>query len=154
MDQEQRQLIKKYLDIFLRRKKMIITFFLLGVVAGLGLYLATPKVYQCTSLIQYQRQQVNPTAMSPDDVRSRTQEVVATVSQQITSRSSLEAMIKEFDLYAEMRAGLPMEDVVDMMREKHIDISQERGDIFKVSYQGGDPVKSGPQRLQPMCRMN
>jgi len=138
MDQEQRQLIKKYLDIFLRRKKMIITFFLLGVVAGLGLYLATPKVYQCTSLIQYQRQQVNPTAMSPDDVRSRTQEVVATVSQQITSRSSLEAMIKEFDLYAEMRAGLPMEDVVDMMREKHIDISQERGDIFKVSYQGGD----------------
>lgn len=141
MDQEQRQLIKKYLDIFLRRKKMIITFFLLGVVAGLGLYLATPKVYQCTSLIQYQRQQVNPTAMSPDDVRSRTQEVVATVSQQITSRSSLEAMIKEFDLYAEMRAGLPMEDVVDEMREKHIEISQERGDIFKVSYQGGDPKK-------------
>jgi len=141
MDQEQRQLIKKYLDILLRRKKMIITFFLLGVVAGLGLYLKTPKVYQCTSLIKYQRQQINPTAMSPDDVKSRTQEVVSTISQQITSRSSLEAMIKEFDLYAEMRAGLPMEDVVDTMREKHIDISQERGDIFKVSYQGGDPKK-------------
>ncbi|MCJ7601580.1 MAG: Wzz/FepE/Etk N-terminal domain-containing protein [Desulfobulbaceae bacterium] len=141
MDQEQRQLIKKYLDIFLRRKKMIITFFLLGVVAGLGLYLMTPKVYQCTSLIKYQRQQVNPTAMSPDDVKSRTQEVVSTISQQITSRSSLEAMIKEFDLYAEMRASLPMEDVVDTMREKHIDISQEKGDIFKVSYQGGDPKK-------------
>jgi len=120
---------------------MVIAFFLLGVVIGLGQYLKTPKVYQCTSLIQYQRQQVNPTAMSPDDVRSRTQEVVATVSQQITSRSSLEAMIKEFDLYAEMRAGLPMEDVVDMMREKHIEISQERGDIFRVSYQGGDPKK-------------
>ncbi|MBU0967445.1 MAG: hypothetical protein KKA54_13810 [Proteobacteria bacterium] len=141
MDQEQRQLIKKYLDIFLRRKKMIITFFLLGVIAGLGLYLKTPKVYQCTSLIKYQRQQVNPTAMSPDDVRSRTQEVVSTVSQQITSRSSLEAMIKEFDLYAGMRASLPMEDVVDMMREKDIEFSQERGDIFKVSYQGGDPKK-------------
>ncbi|MCK9296320.1 MAG: Wzz/FepE/Etk N-terminal domain-containing protein [Desulfobulbaceae bacterium] len=141
MDQEQRQLIKKYLDILMRRKKMIIAFFLLGVVAGLGLYLKTPKVYQCISLIKYERQQVNPNAMSPDDVRSRTQEVVSTVSQQITSRSSLEALIKEFDLYAEMRASLPMEDVVDMMREKHIEISQERGDIFKVSYQGGDPKK-------------
>ena len=141
MDQEQRQLIKKYVDILLRRKKLIIAFFLVGFVAGLGLYLRTPKVYQCTSLIQYQRQQVNPTAMSPDDVRSRTQEVVSTVSQQITSRSSLEAMIKEFDLYADMRASLPMEDVVDLMREKHIEISQERGDIFKVSYQGGDPKK-------------
>jgi polysaccharide chain length determinant protein (PEP-CTERM system associated) len=141
MDQEQRQLIKKYLDILLRRKKLIIACFLVALVAGLGLYLRTPKVYQCTSLIQYQRQQVNPTAMSPDDVRSRTQEVVATVSQQITSRSSLEAMIKEFDLYAEQRATLPMEDVVDLMREKHIEIIQDRGDIFKVSYQGGDPKK-------------
>ena len=141
MDQEQRQIIKKYIDILLRRKKLIIACFLVGFVAGLGLYLRTPKVYQCTSLIQYQRQQVNPTAMSPDDVRSRTQEVVSTVGQQITSRSSLEAMIKEFDLYADMRATLPMEDVVDLMREKHIEISQERGDIFKVSYQGGDPKK-------------
>ncbi|MFZ5760586.1 MAG: GNVR domain-containing protein [Thermodesulfobacteriota bacterium] len=141
MEQQQRQLIKKYLDIVLRRKKVIIAFFLLGLVAGLGLYLTTPKVYLCTSLIQYQRQQVNPTAMSPDDVRSRTSEVVATVSQQITSRSSLEAMIKEFDLYADLRAALPMEDVVDLMRNKHIEIKQEKGDIFKVSYQGGDPRK-------------
>lgn len=141
MEQQQRQLIKKYLDIVLRRKKVIIAFFLLGLVAGLGLYLTTPKVYLCTSLIQYQRQQVNPTAMSPDDVRSRTSEVVATVSQQITSRSSLEAMIKEFDLYVDLRASLPMEDVVDLMRKKHIEIKQEKGDIFKVSYQGGDPRK-------------
>lgn len=142
MDQQQRQLVKKYLDIALRRKKLIIVFFFFGVIAGLAVYLTTPKVYQCTSLIQYQRQQVNPTAMSPDDVRSRTSEVVSTVSQQITSRSSLEGMIKEFDLYAEMRAALPMEDVVDVMREKHINIKQERGgDIFSVSYEGGDPKK-------------
>ncbi|MBI5557527.1 MAG: hypothetical protein HY885_07810 [Deltaproteobacteria bacterium] len=141
MDQQQRQLIKKYVDIFLRRKKLVVSFLLLSAVVGLGVYLKTPKVYQCLSLIQYQRQQVNPTAMSPDDVRSRTQEVVATVSQQITSRSSLEALIKEFDLYSDLRASLPMEDVVDLMRDKHIEISQERGDIFKVSYQGGDPKK-------------
>lgn len=141
MDQEQRQLIKKYADILLRRKKLIIACLLAGFVAGLGLYLRTPKVYQCTSLIQYQRQQINPTAMSPDDVRSRTEEVVSTVSQQITSRSSLEAMINEFDLYAGMRATLPMEDVVELMRKKHIEITQEKGDIFKVSYQGGDPKK-------------
>ncbi|MEW6519966.1 MAG: GNVR domain-containing protein [Thermodesulfobacteriota bacterium] len=141
MDQEQRRLIKKYLDIFLRNKKLIITFFLLGVVTGLGLYLTMPKVYQCASLIKYERQQVNPTRMSPDDVKSETQEVVDTVGQQITSRSSLEAMIKEFDLYADMLASLPMEDVVEVMREKHISISQELGDIFKVSYQGGDPKK-------------
>ncbi|OKY75659.1 MAG: hypothetical protein BM485_08035 [Desulfobulbaceae bacterium DB1] len=141
MDQQQRQLVKKYLDIALRRKKLIIVFFFFGVIAGLAVYLTTPKVYQCTSLIQYQRQQINPASMSKDDIKSKTSEVVATVSQQITSRSNLEAMIKEFDLYAEMRAALPMEDVVDVMRAKHISFKEEIGDIFMVSYQGSDPKK-------------
>lgn len=141
MDQQQRQLVKKYIDIALRRKKIILAFLLVGLVGGLGVYLKTPKVYQCTSLIQYQRQKINPTAMSPDDIRSQTREVVANVSQQITSRTSLEAMINEFNLYPESRAVLPMEDVVDAMRESHIKISNERGDIFKVSYQGSDPKK-------------
>ena len=120
---------------------MVIFFLLFFLAGGLTKYLKTPKVYQCTSLIKYQRQRVNPTAMSPDDIRSRTQDAVATISQEITSRSSLEAMIKEFNLYVKMRANLPMEDVVDVMREKHIQIGQDRGDIFKVSYQGADPKK-------------
>ena len=141
MDQQQRQLIKKYLDLVLRRKKIIISFFLVSIVAGLGLYLRTPKVYQCTSLIKYQRQSINPTRMSPDDVRSQTRDVVSTISQQITSRTSLEGIIKEFDLYSGARLRLPMEDVVAMMRQNHINISPDRGDIFKVSYQGADPRK-------------
>ncbi|MCB2183533.1 MAG: hypothetical protein KQH63_15975 [Desulfobulbaceae bacterium] len=142
MDQQQRQLIKKYLDIILRRKKVIVFFLLLGLAGGLGQYLSTPKVYKCTSLIKYQKQRINPTAMSPDDIRSRTQEAVATISQQITSRSSLENMIKEFDLYLGMRTSLPMEDVVDVMRNKHIEIGQQgKGDIFEVSYQGKNPKK-------------
>lgn len=141
MQPDQRQLIKKYLDILLRRKKIVIAGLLLGMAAGLGQYLQTPKVYQCKSLIKYQRQRINPTRMSPDDIRSGTREVIATVSQQITSRTSLEALIKEFDLYAKSRNMLPMEDIVDVMREKHIDIGSDRGDIFRVAYQGSDPRK-------------
>ena len=142
MDQQQRQLIKKYLDLVLRRKKIIISFFLISIVVGLGGYLRTPKIFQCSSLIKYQRQSVNPTKMSPDDVRSRTNDVVSTISQQITSRTSLEKIIKEFDLYSGARRELPMEDVVEMMRDKHIEISpSKKGDIFEVSYQGADPRK-------------
>ncbi len=141
MEQDQRQLVKKYIDIVLRRRKIIIVFLFIAVVAGLGVYLRAPKIYQCTALIQYQRQRINPSSMSPDDLRSQTREVVSTVSQQITSRTSLEAMIKEFDLYAEQRMALPMEDVVEIMRDKHIDVSPDRGDIFRVNYQGSDPKK-------------
>lgn len=141
MDQNQRQLIKKYLDVILRRKKIIIAFFLLGCAGGLLTYIITPKVYKSTSLIQYERQRINPTVMSPDDVKTRTQEVVSTVSQQVTSRTSLETIINDFDLYPAMRAAMPMEDVVETMRARHIDISPDTGDIFKVSYEGRDPKK-------------
>ena len=141
MQQDQRQLIKKYLDILLRRKKMVIAGLLIGMAVGLGQYLQAPKVYLCESLIKYQRQRINPTQMSPDDIRSGTREVVATVSQQITSRTSLEALIKEFDLYATARSNMPIEDVVDVMRSNHIDIGSDRGDIFRVAYQGSDPKK-------------
>ncbi len=142
MNLEQRRLIKKNLDILLRRKRIIIFFLLLGIAAGLAQYLRMPKIYKCSSLIKYQRQSVNPTAMSPDDIRTRTKDVVDTVSQQIMSRTSLEGIIEEFDLYTELREEIPMEDVVDIMREYHIQTQLlQGGDVFEVSYQGKDQNK-------------
>jgi len=142
MDIEQRRLIKKNIDILLRRKEIILLCLLLGISLGLAYYLKTPKVYKCSSLLKYQRQTVNPTVMSPDDIRTRTRDVVDTVSQEIMSRSSLEGIIKEYDLYTEMRKRVPMEDVVDVMRKFHI-ITRflEGGDVFEVSYQGSDQDK-------------
>lgn len=142
MDKEQLEIIRKYVDIALRRKTIIIFCFFLGIAIGLGQYLQKPKIYQCSALLKYQRQQVNPTAMSPDDLRTRTEDVVDTVSQQIMSRSSLEQLIKKHDLYGQMRKAVPMESVVEMMRENHIRTDLlEGGDVFRVSYQGKDQDK-------------
>ena len=142
MKLEQRHLIKKYLDILLRRKQLIILFLLLGIACGLGQYLRMPKVYQCSALIKYQRQTINPTAMSPDDIRTRTRDVVDTVSQQIMSRTSLESLIKEFDLYSSSQNAIPMEDLVDTMRKYRIKTRLlQGGDVFEVSFQGGDQNK-------------
>lgn len=142
MNLEQRRLLKINLDILIRRKNIILFFLLLGLTSGLGLYLKMPKVYKCSSLIKYQRQSVNPTAMSPDDNRTRTKDVVDTVKEQIMSRTSLEGIIKEFDLYPDIRQKLPMEDIVDIMRTKHIETQLlEGGDVFEVSYQGRDQNK-------------
>jgi len=80
--------------------------------------------------------------MSPDDIRTRTRDVVDTVSQQIMSRTSLETIIREFDLYAGVRQTLPMENIVDIMRKLHIQTRfLEGGDVFEVSYQGSDQDK-------------
>ncbi|MFC1826913.1 GumC family protein [Thermodesulfobacteriota bacterium] len=139
INQEQRQQIKRFLDIFLRRKKTIIFCIIIALVLGLGKYLTTSKVYRSTSHIIYQ-QKINPTKMSPDT--SGFGEIVSTVSQQITSRTSLENLINQFDLYKGLRAQLPMEDVVEIMRSRDIGIKPElKGNIFSVSYIGSNPRK-------------
>ena len=145
MNLDQRQHIKKYLDILLRRKRLLIACLLMGVAIGIGYYLTKPKIYKSTALIKYERQSVNPSAMSPDDNRNSTRDVkdvVETISQQIMSRSRLESLIKEFGLYAEMQKSVPMEDIVAMMRNNHIESQlMQRGDVIEVSYKGTDQNK-------------
>lgn len=141
MEQQQSQQIKKYIDLVFRRKKLIISFVMVAVFVGLGNYVKTPKVYQSTALLIYERGKINSGNKSSPDVMTATREMVATLTQQVTSRTSLEAIIKQFELYPGMRQKLPMEDVVDFMRSRDIGILPDKGDVFKVSYNGGDPKK-------------
>ncbi len=140
MDQVQSQLIKKYLDLFWRRKIFITILFLLSLPLGLGFYLRIPKTYQATCLLSYQQQQINPNKMSPE-MRGRITETVSTLTQIVTSRSNLETMIKDLNLYPEMRQEKPIEDVIDVMREKIVIIPSKRGDTFRISFEGGDRQK-------------
>ena len=126
-----RQHLHKYLELFWRRRKIIVGILFAALLAGLGIYLHTPKVYQATALLIYQRQRVNPTKMSPD-VQTGTNDILATLSQQVTSRSSLEGLIRQFGLYPKLLARLPMEDVVLVMKER-VTIKPGKGDVFNVS---------------------
>jgi len=139
MNEKTQQLVKKYVDIVFTRKALIVTFVFFALFGGLVIYYKTPKVYKATSLLIYEKQAVNPSKMSPD-VKARTREIVSTLMQQVTSRTSLEKIIKEFDLYSNMREELPLEDVIETMK-RQISISPTKGDIFQVSFSGGDPRK-------------
>jgi len=141
MEQQQSQQIKKYIDLVVRRKKMIVSFVMIAMFVGLGVYVKTPKVYQSTALMIYERAKISTGNKATPDVETQTREMVATLTQQVTSRTSLEAIIKQFDLYPKERQKLPMEDVVDLMRVHYIAIQPDRGDVFKVSYNGADPKK-------------
>ena len=143
MEDEQRKQVKGFVDLLLRRKKMIFTFLLLATAVGMFIYTKTPKVYQSSSLIMYQRQKINPAKMSPDEER-KISEMVNTVGQQVTSRTSLESIINHYDLYADMRTQIPMGEIIARMRDKDIEIEsqKEQGDIFTVSYSSSDPQKA------------
>ena len=55
--------------------------------------------------------------------------------QQILSRTRLEQIIRDNNLYAEERSDGIMEDVVEQMRQD-VDIEVIRGDAFRLSYIG------------------
>lgn len=138
MDEKQRQLVNKYLDLFFRRKIFIIACLLLSLPIGLKLYLDTPKVYQSSSLLSYQQQKINPNEMSPD-IKSNLRDIVNTLSQIVISRSNLEKLIKELDLYPEQRKVLPIEDVIEMFRSNIKIEPSGRGNIFSIVYSGSQP---------------
>ncbi len=140
MDIKQRQLVNKYLDLFFRRKIFIIVLILLSLPVGLAVYLTTPKVYESSSLLSYQQQKISPNKLSPD-FQSNLRDIVNTLTQIVTSRTNLEKIIMDLDLYSGAREKLPIEDVIEMFREKIVIKPSNRGNVFTISYSGGQPEK-------------
>ncbi len=140
MDNKQRQIVNKYLDLFFRKKIFIFILFLLSFPVGLGIYLTTPKEFQSSCLLSYQQQKINPNKLSPD-TDANVRDIVNTLSQIVISRTNLEKIILELDLYPVQRQSLPIEDVIEILRGK-IEINPERrGNVFTISYSGSDPDK-------------
>jgi polysaccharide chain length determinant protein (PEP-CTERM system associated) len=69
---------------------------------------------------------------------------LTSINQVVTSRSSLEPLVKKFDLYrVERSRGEPMETVIDTMRENiRVAVNTSRNDItngFNIAYRYRDP---------------
>ncbi|NWG02985.1 MAG: hypothetical protein HXY44_09045, partial [Syntrophaceae bacterium] len=135
--------IQDYLAIGLRRKWYIIIPLIVGVLASVGVYKYLPKVYQATTLIL-----VQPQSVPENYVRSTITDSVAnrlnTISQEIMSRTRLEKIIHEFNLYPNLRNKAPMEVVVETMRKAiEVKVQEQRRErsqnSFTISYEGEEP---------------
>jgi len=63
---------------------------------------------------------------------------LGTISQEILSRTRLERVIKELNLYSDILNKLPMEQIVDMMKKK-IEVKVQRQNAFSISFEGPEP---------------
>ena len=136
--------IDDYLAIGLRRKWYIIIPFVLGVLVSFGVYKYLPKVYKATTLILVQSQRVPESYVRStitDSVASR----LSTISQEILSRTRLEKVIQEFNLFSEIRNSVPMEGIVEMMRSA-IEVKVQTNpqceriqNSFSIAFMGKDP---------------
>jgi polysaccharide chain length determinant protein (PEP-CTERM system associated) len=134
---------KKYLPedilrIAWRRKWLIVLpFVVVSTITALVAW-RLPDTYRSDTLILVVPQRV-PESYVKSTVTTRIEDRLGAIQQQILSRTRLERIIQDLNLYQrERRIGI-MEDVVDTMRNRDIEVQIVKGDAFRVSYKSSDP---------------
>jgi polysaccharide chain length determinant protein (PEP-CTERM system associated) len=118
------------------RKWLIVLPFLLCTGATIVALQFIPNRYRSETLILVVPQRV-PESYVRSTVTTKIEDRLQSISQQILSRTRLERIIQDFDLYKSERQAHVMEDVVQDMR-KQITVQMVKGDAFRVSYVSGD----------------
>jgi polysaccharide chain length determinant protein (PEP-CTERM system associated) len=109
--------------------------------ASIGAYTVArrlPSIYSSETVIQVVPQRI-PESYVRSTVTTRIEDRLGGIRQIILSRSRLERIILDFDLYQDERKVMVIEDVVALMRNRDVDVRVERGDAFRVSYVNLDP---------------
>jgi polysaccharide chain length determinant protein (PEP-CTERM system associated) len=135
--------LSEYARIALKRKWMIILpTIAIGLAIGYVVF-RLPDIYESSTLIV-----VKPSTLPNSVVPMITEETLtrelASISQVVTSRSSLQPLVEKYDLYKEERQrGEAMEIIIEEMRKGiKVEVNTSRNDItngFNIAYRGRDP---------------
>src|SRR5260370_3688053 len=138
----------EYLDIVLKRKWLIL---MPAVAIGLSIayvVLRLPDTYESATLIVVKPSTLPNTVVPTITEETLTRELTS-ISQVVTSRSSLQPLLEKYDLYHDERLrGEPMETLIDMMRKQiKVEVNTSRNEItngFNITYRGRDPKSTQP----------
>ena len=99
--------------------------------------LQVKNLYRSETLILVIPQRV-PESYVRSTVTTRIEDRLRSLSEQVRSRTQLEKVINDFNLYPELRQSRPMEEVVGVMNA-NITIDTVRDDAFRVSFVSPTP---------------
>jgi len=126
-----------FLLIGWRWKWLLVLPLVVGAAAAAVWVRFQPDLYRAETVILVIPQRV-PENYVRSTVTTRLQDRLQSISQQILSRTRLERIILDFNLYPEARRTTFMEAVVEEMR-RNINPQIVRGDAFRISYVSTDP---------------
>lgn len=135
-----------YWRILSRRKWLVVLPFVL---VSTGTFLVArwiPDRYRSETLILIVPQRIPEDYVQPT-VTTRLEDRLDSINQQILSRTRLQQIILDFDLYVDERNSEPMEEIVQLMRKDvGIQLGVGQGNpranaspSFRISYTGSDP---------------
>ncbi len=134
---------KYIIDLLIKRRWILLVPFCLAMIAGIYLAITLPKIYEASTLILIQPQRV-PENYVQSLVEDEPSERINTLSQQVLSRTNLENIINEFNLFASAEyQAMYMEEKVGQLRKQisvNVTSDRRRGtDSFSISFRGKDP---------------
>lgn len=134
-----RYTVEDYLRLAWRRKWFIVVPFVVIAAGTAAVAWKLPNRYRSETTILVVPQRV-PSSYVESTVTSRINDRLRTLHEQILSRTNLEKIMREFDLYAVERRSMIMEDVIQKMRDDiRIDIPDKEQTSFKISFVGSNP---------------
>ena len=133
----------EYANIARKRKWLIL---LPTIAIGLSIAYAVyrlPDVYESVTLIVVKPSTLPNTVVPTIAEETLTRELTS-ISQVVTSRSSLQPLMEKYDLFHDERLrGEPMELLIDQMRKQiKVEVNTSRNEItngFNITYRGRDP---------------
>lgn len=145
-----RSLLDTAVGLWRRRKWLFLVSFLVVFAMAVGLVAGLPSLYRASTTIVFSQDDMAESMIRPD----REQELelrLAAIRKVVLSREQLQEVIREFDLYPELRAEAPPESVVRRLRED-IAIEQQSSAeprwretssiIVTISFQYWEPEKT------------
>lgn len=100
-------------------------------------YYFMPTRYQADSLVLVVPQQVPEAYVRPATANTRIEERLQTITQQVLSRTRLQRIIDDLNVYPELQKTATIESILDRMRE-NISIQIVKGDAFRVTFTAND----------------
>jgi len=136
-----------YIDLVFRRRWLMIIPFCLAMVVGIYLAIMLPRIYEASALILVRPQRVPESyvkSIVTTDIESR----ISTIQQQILSRTNLEKIINQFNLFSDPgQEKMFLEDkVADLRKRIEIEIEttgprnrNKTADAFSITFSGTEP---------------
>lgn len=114
----------------------------ISIAVGAILNLKLPKVYKTSTLILVQRPKVTSEYVR-NIISSDLEDRIRTITQQITSWTNLERIIKDFNLYADTEGHMFMEDKIQDLRGRiSVNVSKagrQEANSFEIVFTGKEP---------------
>jgi polysaccharide chain length determinant protein (PEP-CTERM system associated) len=121
-----------------RRRFWFLVPLVLGLLGAIGALQVLPRTYRAATQVLVEAQKVPADYVKPTTTTS-IEDRLHTMEPQIKRRDNMERIIREMDLYPELQGRVPIDGLIDRLRE---DLTVRlQGDTFFIYFVGREPVK-------------